>query len=354
MIATFTKSFQGLALTVYRMIAFCVLSSIIIGVLGYISFLLFYLNSSTWASPVVLSPSQEKVISFHTLVSGIETQLGKDKIDLETATATAADSIAQLARMKFLLSRATSALGAEAKQLSANSIQLDSLVADKKNDVRQSAELITNIKAMLKQIDDELAAKLITIDQATQRRVTLQSALNAATDSRALGVQLEVQSQQLKGGANTLSGGASNTAAISSVRQAAELRAMVSQLQIQATTASSTIVMLKVRIAADEQALSTAKNSPYYKSLQGPIAVAFVPYANLSAAVAGQPVFSCFAHVVFCSKVGIISSVFDAEEYARHPMFKTDLRGKFIGVELDDPAAVESKVLFIGSKPLFL
>ena len=96
----------------------------------------------------------------------------------------------------------------------------------------------------------------------------------------------------------------------------------------------------------------TIKRSPYYQALTEPAYVAFVQYPNLRDATPGAPVYDCLFQVFLCVRVGTVTQVYDAEQYARHPIFKTDIKGKFVGIEFTRKKSGQSDVVFFGHKPL--
>jgi hypothetical protein len=104
-----------------------------------------------------------------------------------------------------------------------------------------------------------------------------------------------------------------------------------------------------------KQALTTAKQTPYYLSVSGNNAVyfAFVPYDNQSSAAIGSAVYDCYLNMILCRKVGTVKQIFAGEEHAIHPIFRTDIRGFLIQMQLDHSESAKSKTVFLNRKPLF-
>lgn len=349
-----TKSMQQFYLLVYKILGFLVLSSMIIGILIYGFSLLFFTFSSSWAAPMVLSPSQERVLSYQPQIANLMSNLEKQRVDLMTAEKTASMYSERVVELRSLIARIERASKNEASSQSVSSKELAKLVVDKQKDIAQTDEVIKNAQALLSQIDSELKSKLITSDQAATRRIALQAAINSATDSKTQALQLKQQIQQLSAAASTLNGGASSMIAISQVKQLEEIKALLVQMEIQATTAAASVSSLRRTASESEHVLESAKLSPYYAALKSSVPVAFVPYDNLDGVSSGDEVFDCTLSFFWCKKVGTVSIVYDAEEYARHPLFKTDLKGKFVGINFSEPESASSRVLFIGGKPLFI
>lgn len=56
--------------------------------------------------------------------------------------------------------------------------------------------------------------------------------------------------------------------------------------------------------------------------------------------------------MVLCRKVGSVKQIFPGEEQATHPIFKTQIRGFLIQMNLDHPESAKSKTVFMGRKPV--
>jgi hypothetical protein len=82
--------------------------------------------------------------------------------------------------------------------------------------------------------------------------------------------------------------------------------------------------------------------------------LAFVPYDNQSNVCAGTPVYDCYLNMVLCRKVGTVKQMFAGEEHATHPIFKTDIRGFLIQMQLDHSESAKSKTVFLNRKTHFL
>jgi hypothetical protein len=56
--------------------------------------------------------------------------------------------------------------------------------------------------------------------------------------------------------------------------------------------------------------------------------------------------------MVLCRKVGTVKQIFLGELDATHPIFKTQVRGFTIQMDLSHPNSAKSKTVFLGRKPL--
>ncbi len=79
---------------------------------------------------------------------------------------------------------------------------------------------------------------------------------------------------------------------------------------------------------------------------------AFVPYDNRANAVGGSAVYDCYLNMILCRKVGTVKQIFPGEEQAIHPIFKPQIRGFLIQMNLDHAESAKSKTVFLGRKPV--
>ena len=68
--------------------------------------------------------------------------------------------------------------------------------------------------------------------------------------------------------------------------------------------------------------------------------------------MAGAAIYDCYLNMILCRKVGTVKQIFPGEEQAIHPIFKTQIRGFLIQMNLDNAEAAKSKTVFLGSKPV--
>lgn len=339
--------------TIYRYTAISFLLGIFVIAFCYAFLVAFFVGSTSWVAPLVLSPSQERVLAFQPQIVTLQGNLNKQKIELEAAKKTVEAIESQISEIGTLSERINGAIGSESQQLEKTSRAINSALVAKRKNLKETEKSVAEARELLKQTEAELAAKLITSDQAAQRRIALQSAINAATDARMQVIQLEQQAEQLKQGSSTLSGGSTSIAAISSIKQTVDIRSLLAQLKIQLETARSSVIALESSIGENERVLEVAKKSPYHRALTETVNVAFVPYENINSVKIGLKVYDCYLKVILCYQVGTVVQIYDAEEYARHPLFKTDMRGRLVELNLATRDAGESQILFVGNKPLF-
>ena len=142
---------------------------------------------------------------------------------------------------------------------------------------------------------------------------------------------------------------------LDALEKEAELRSEAAQLDVAIQVAEKELTEDNRQIARLHDAIVTAKQSPYYLSATGQplLNFAFVPYDNQASATPGSPVYDCYLNMILCRKVGVVVQRFPGEEQILHPIFKNQIRGFLIQMNLSHEESAKSKTVFLGGKPLF-
>jgi hypothetical protein len=332
--------------TVYRIFAIVTLYLVLAGVLAYGFVMGFYALNTSWAAPIILSPADDKSLDFtEKLVTSRQTleDLNVDKKKLE-------DGVAEMnkhrAALEALEPELRTAIVREKQHDQATGPELEELDKQKQADNVKTQAVMAQVKEVEAEIDKDLAAGLITKGDAATQRAALNQVQSAYTDSK-IGEVLLTD--------NILEKTTTDTKSLDVLDKQAELISEIAQLDIAVGVAQKQIYEETKQIASLKQALATAKQTPYYLSVSGNNAVnfAFVPYDNQNSAAVGSAVYDCYLNMVLCRKVGTVKQIFAGEEHAIHPIFRTDIRGFLIQMQLDHAESAKSKTVFLNRKPLF-
>jgi hypothetical protein len=332
--------------TVYRIFAIVTLYLVLAGVLAYGFVMGFYALNTSWAAPIILSPADDKSLDFtEKLVTSRQTleDLNVDKKKLE-------DGVAEMNKHRTALEalepELQTAIAREKQHNRATGPALEELDKQKQADNVKTQAVMAQVKEVEAAIEKDLAAGLITKGDAATQRAALNQAQSAYTDSK-IGEVLLTDS--------ILEKTTTDTKSLDVLDKQAELISEIAQLDIAVGVAQKQIYEETKQIASLKQALATAKQTPYYLSVSGNNAVnfAFVPYDNQNSAAVGSAVYDCYLNMVLCRKVGTVKQIFAGEEHAIHPIFRTDIRGFLIQMQLDHSESAKSKTVFLNRKPLF-
>jgi hypothetical protein len=332
--------------SLYRIFGIMALYAILTGVLCYAFVMGFYAISTSWAAPVILSPSDDKSLDFtQKIVTSKQTLegLNVDKKRLESSISEMSGHRTSLLNLEPELE---AAIAREKRHNRTAGPQLSQLDRQKQADNVKTQQVVAQVKLVEASIDKDLAAGLITKGDAATQRAALNQAQASLTDSQINEVLLTD---------NILEKTTANTKSLDVLNKQAELRSEIAQLDIAINVALQQVHEESQQIERLRAAIATAKQTPYYLIVNTgkPVYFAFVPYANQGSVAVGAGVFDCYLNMVACRKVGTVKQVFSSEEHAVHPIFRTDIRGFMVQMELDHPESAKSKTVFLNRKPLF-
>jgi hypothetical protein len=332
--------------TTYRIFAILTLYAVLAGVLAYGFVMGFYAVDTSWAAPVILSPTDDKSLDFtEKLVTSRQTleDLNVDKKRLESGIE---EMNRHRAALLALEPELHAAITRGKKHNQAAGPQLLELDKQKQADNLKTQAVMAQVREVEAAIDKDLAAGLITKGDAATQRAALNQAQSSYTDSKINEVLLSD---------NVLEKNTTDTKSLDVLDKQAELVSEIAQLDIAISVAQKQVHEESQQIDRLKQALATAKQTPYYLIVSGASTVnfAFVPYDNQSHASPGTAVYDCYLNMVACRKVGTVKQIFSGEEHATHPIFKTDIRGFLVQMQLDHPESAKSKTVFLNRKPLF-
>jgi hypothetical protein len=332
--------------TVYRIFAIITLYLVLAGVVGYGFVMGFYALNTSWAAPIILSPADDKSLDFtEKLVTSRQTLE-----DLNVDTKRLSDGVTEMtkhrAALEALEPELQTAIAREQQHNLATGPQLLELDKQKRADNLKTQTVMAEVKEVEAAIDKDLAAGLITKGDAATQRAALNQVQSSYTDSQ-IGAVLLTD--------NILEKTTTDTKTLDVLDKQAELISEIAQLDIAINVAQKQIYEEKKQIDRLKEAINTARQTPYFLSVSGnnPVNFAFVPYDNQSSASPGSAVYDCFLNMVVCRKVGTVKQIFAGEEHAIHPIFRTDIRGFMIQMQLDHPESAKSKTVFLNHKPLF-
>jgi hypothetical protein len=331
---------------VYRIFAILTLYLVLAGVVAYGFVMGFYALSTSWAAPVILSPADDKSLDFtEKLVTSRQT-LEDLNVDIKKLQDGVVEMTRHRAALEALEPELQFAITREQQHNRAAGPQLQELDRQKQADNLKTQTVLAQVKEVEAAIDKDLAAGLITKGDAATQRAALNQIHSSFTDSR-IGEILLTD--------NILEKTTTDTKTLDVLNKQAELISEIAQLDIAIGVAQKQLHEENQQVDRLRAALNTAKQTPYYLSVSGKSAVnfAFVPYDNQSSASPGAPVYDCYLNMVLCRKVGTVKQIFAGEEHAIHPIFRTDIRGFLIQLQLDHPESAKSKTVFLNRKPLF-
>jgi hypothetical protein len=331
-------------LMLYRVFAIVSLYAVLAGVLVLGLGSAFYAGSKTWVAPVILSQSDKETLDLTGKTLTTQNAVDDLKLDIGKLEDTVAEARSHKAKLEKILPAVDAAIAQENQHKRETGPVLANLDEQKGADVIRTQSALAKLADADASIDNELAAGLITKNDATQAKLNFVKSNGDLTDSKIATTLLKdtIWSKTLP-----------STSYLDTLHKKAELESEIDCLGIVIETSQKQVATERNQVAKLDQALKMAKQTPLWAAMQGARTnVALVPYDNQAVASQGAPVYDCYLSFVVCRQVGILKATFIGEQHTTHPIFKTDLRGFLVQLELTDPDSAKSKTLFVGSKPL--
>jgi len=332
-------------ITLYRVFAITVLYLVLTGILAYAFVMGFYAVNSSWAAPVILSATDEKSLDFREKLVTSQQTIEDLKVDTNKLQSGLDEMKKHRGSLLELEPELQQAIVRERTHNRTTGPELATLDQQKQADNLKTKKVLAQLKEVEANINKDLAAGLITKGDAATQLAALNTAQGAYTDSRIAEILLTD---------SVLDKTTTGTNSLDVLEKQAELRSEVAQLDIAINIAEKQLQEETRQVDRLREAIRTAKQSPYYLSASGEKTsyFAFVPYDNQANAAVGAAVYDCYLNMVGCRRVGTVKQIFPGEEQAIHPIFKTQIRGFLIQMNLDHAESAKSKTVFLGRKPM--
>ena len=332
-------------ITLYRIFAIAVLYAVLLGIVAYAWVMGFYAVSTSWAAPVILSAADEKSLDFREKLVTSQQTIEDLKVDTNKLDSGLTEMKKHRAALLALEPELQAAIAREQKHNVTTGPELQTLDQQKLADNVRTQKVLQQLSQIEANINKDLSAGLITQGDAATQLAAVNQAKGAYTDSKIAEVLLTD---------SVLDKTTTGTNSLNVLVKQAELRSEVAQLDIAINVAEKQLHEESRQIDRLHEAIGTAKQSPYFLNAAGgqTLYFAFVPYDDQASAQVGSPIYDCYLNMILCRKVGTVKQIFPGEEQAIHPIFKTQIRGFLIQMNLDHPDSAKSKTVFLGRKPV--
>jgi hypothetical protein len=335
----------------YRGLGFVILTIIVVVLVGYIATSVFYMVSDSWIEPMVVSPTDERVLTLKSQLA--EKSNLRDQVALELQHTERFIASQQEFQAEFV--KAVKADLAERKTTLRRLKSLASGYAGERSRIRKSnREFAKQSKA---QMHKEYAARLIDRSEYLQGAFQLGQIATSSLSLAERQVEFETRASEIDGEARALEAILTQKAAgdegslsydVLKVKQEYDSSRLETQKAIESRAA------LKESLARYDAILDSIKRSPFLRAADHSADVAFVPYSNLDDVKVGSPVYACALEMIICHEVGSVRELLPGEVTYKHPFREKDLRGQMVDLKLDDDErdAVAKSVLFVGGRPM--
>jgi hypothetical protein len=338
----------------YRGLGFLILTIIVVILVGYIATSVFYMVSDSWIEPMVVSPTDERVLTLKSQLAE-KTNL-RDQVALELQHTERFITSQQEFQSEFV--KAVKADLAERKTTLRRLRSLASGYAGERSRIRRSNREFA--RQSKQQMHREYAARLIDRSQYLAGAYQLGQIANSNLSLAERQAEFETRAAEIDGEARALEAilsqkqatGHSDEASLS--YEILKVKQEYDQSRLDTMKAIESRAALKESLARYDAIIQSIKRSPYLRAADHTADVAFVPYGNLKDVKVGEPVYACGLEMIFCREVGSVKELLPGEVTFKHPFREKDLRGQMVELDLDndDADAVAKSVLFVGGKPM--
>ena len=338
----------------YRGLGFLILTIIVVILVGYIATSVFYMVSDSWIEPMVVSPTDERVLSLKSQLAE-KTNL-RDQVALELQHTERFITSQQEFQAEFI--KAVKADLAERKTTLKRLRSLASGYAGARSSIRRSnREFARQSKA---QMHREYAARLIDRSQYLAGAYQLGQIANSNLSLAERQAEFESRAAEIDGEARALEAILTEKQATGDSVEASlsyeilKVKKEYDQSRLDTMKAIESRAALKESLSRYDAIIQSIKRSPYLRAADHTADVAFVPYGNLDDVKAGEPVYACGLEMIFCHEVGSVKELLPGEVTFKHPFREKELRGQMVELDLDegDADAVAKSVLFVGGRPM--
>lgn len=336
--------------TAYRVLGFAILTIIVVVLVGYIVSSAFFYVSSSWAVPMQVTASDEKVVSLSAQVGA--QQNARDQIADQLNQAERAIVAQQEFQAQFTKAIQGDLAGRRAalariKALASTAAGTRAAIAGQNRAYAGAAR---------KRMQQEYAAGLIDRDSMLSGKFQLAQISGSNLSLAEKQAEYEQRAAELEATARSLDAILANREASSQTALSYEVLQIKQQYEasrLELAKAVEARDTLKASLARQDRVLAALQSSAYLRAIADKATVAFVPYGNVEHAKAGAPVYACKLTMVFCYHVGEVIELLPGEVSGRHPHRDKSLRGQLVEIKLDpeNAEAGETEVLYVGGKP---
>ncbi|HLU65677.1 MAG TPA: hypothetical protein VKZ63_05350 [Kofleriaceae bacterium] len=331
----------------YRLLGFIILSVIVIVLVGYITTSVFYMVSDSWVQPMVVSPTDERVLSLRQQIA--EQNNLRDKVAAELQHTERFIAAQQEFQSRFI--EAVKADLAERRSTLRRLRELASDYAGARDNIKRSNRAFASQSR--RRLRQEYAAGLIDRSDLLAGSYQLAQIASSNLSLAERQAEFETRAAALEAEARALEAILSQKEADGALSyEVLKVKQEYDQSRLETARAVETRKALAASLARYEAMIDSIRQSPYLRASEHEAYVAFVPYGNLDEVAPGAPVYGCALEMVLCGEVGQVRDLLPGEVTMKHPHRDKMLRGQMVELELSEPDAVAKGVLFVGGRPM--
>jgi hypothetical protein len=346
-----TQRAAKLIVSAYRLLGFSILTIIVVVLVGYITQSAFFYLSSSWAVPMSVTPSDERVVSLQAQLAA--QQNTRDRIADELAEAERSIAAQQMFQAEF--GRAIKS-DLEGRKLALGRIrELAAAAATTRAQIRNANSAYAG--ASRTRMAEEYAAGLIDRSAMLSGKFQLAQISTSNLTLAERQAEFETRAQELEAQARSLDAILANATTAGDTALSYDVLKIKQEYEASRLDLARSIAQrdtLKTSIARQDKIVASLSQSAYLRALHDHATIVSVPYANLSKVRKGAPLYGCMLGMILCHHVGQVIELLPGEVSFKHPHRDKGLRGQMVEVALDaeDAEAAADDVLFVGGRPV--
>jgi hypothetical protein len=315
---------------------------------GYIATTAFYYLSSSWAAPVAISPSDEKVVALKAQLA--EQQNARDRLaaeldDTDRAIAAEQDFQSEFSRAIQSDLKGRQAALERVKQLASQAQSTRIQIRDANQQYAKD-----HASAISKDYDAGLIDRSAMLNGRYQLAQITASNLSLAERQ----AEFEQRAAQLASETRALDAILGGKTDVALSYDVLKIKRDYDASKLALARASQQRKLLQQSLVRQNELLANLGDSAFLRVVADKATVAQVPYENLKSVHAGTTVYACRAQMLWCHQVGSVRAVLPGEVTFQHPHRGTSVRGQLVELDLREPDAAANSVLFLGGAPLWL
>lgn len=348
-----TQRAGKLIVSAYRLLGFSILTIIVVVLVGYIAQTTFFYLSSSWAVPMSVTPSDERVVSLQAQLA--VQQNTRDKIADELAQAERAIAAQQMFQAEY--GRAIKS-DLEGRKLALGRIrELAAAAASTRAQIRNANSAYAG--ASRTRMAAEYAAGLIDRSAMLSGKFQLAQISTSNLTLAERQAEFEGRAQELEAQARSLDAILANATTTGDTALSYDVLKIKQEYEASRLELAKSIEQrdtLKAGIARQDKIVAALQQSAYLRAIHDHATIVSVPYNNLSHVAKGAPLYACKLGMILCHHVGEVIELLPGEVSFKHPHRDKGLRGQMVEVKLDpeDAAAAADDVLFVGGRPVLI
>jgi hypothetical protein len=331
-----------------RLVALATLSAFV-GAVGYGIHQSFRAVTDSFVAPLILSPSNDLVLSNKLKVSELavervkaSTQIASLTDDVEACT----QAIERLEALRHQVSTALEwAMTVNVRQAHAGARELATL--------RKQRAMLADMTSSQQRLAADARANLERgligkADLAREVQVLNQMQLMVAENERT-SIQSELSFAQVTLASSSLArraGAATMPEMLMREDQMVRIDLELMKLQAERRAKAAEKTVLIEKLAKIEELEAQLKRRPIFRAIETNVDAAFVPYTQMNGVEPGAGVYDCVWGLVHCRRVGTVAELVPGEVVLPDP-WGNQARGQYAVLDLDDHAAARSKTLRI-------